>query len=104
MNNRFSRKDKQLICEEFSTSRQTMQDYCKKKQIGLSTLNRWMRELGYKRNKNKKSSLARVKIDTPTNLALNPIQMILSNGIKINLPPNFCKDSLKIILTSAGEF
>ena len=43
-----SEKEKKDIIKEFQNSRFTKEEYCKQKQIAISTLNRWLR---YEKNR-----------------------------------------------------
>ena len=96
----FSIEEKQALCQEFLKSGLSQVKFTASKGLGNSTLTRWLNDLGYKIRKKQvaeTSKLQQIKVSKPQ--PITPIQIILNNGTKINLPPNFCTDSLKSIIT-----
>ena len=100
MTKHFSIEEKKLLCKEFIDSKKLKKEFIANKGIGASSLGRWLRELGYKDSENSTLKLQPVNF-TKTNTAI-PIQVMLPNGTKVNIPPGFCADSLKLILSACG--
>ena len=102
----FSPAQAKAIYKEFLNSGKTKTDFCKEKKIGKSTLYKWQQQLGESVSA-KTALLKEILITKPSKIAeplgnLEPIQIILVNGTKINVPPNFCNPSLKLILQNLG--
>lgn len=105
MGKHVSESIKKLICKEYLSSGSTQKDFCVSKQITLSSLQRWLSNYGDKSPEAKSPPLQQLKIKANTNVnskVLNPIQVVLTSGIKINLPPNYCNHSLKSIISILG--
>lgn len=111
MRKTYSNTEARQLYNEFISSGKLKQIFCKEKKIGATTLYRWEKKFGacpkLKNHPDSKSTTLKEisitnSIANRSNARHEPIQIILLNGIKINIPPNFCKLSLEIILNNLG--
>ena len=98
----YSKEYKLSMCEEFFSKQQSTYNFCREKNIACSTFNRWISK--YRSNKSGRFFVeVGVKTaDIDIQRIKEPIQVVLPNKIKINIPPNFCSESLGLILLSIG--
>ena len=108
MRKSFSQVQAKAIYKEFLNSGQTKVDFCKDRKISESTLYKWQRQLD-SANSSNTTPLKEIFITPPDSKIakprkkLEPMQMVLVNGVKINIPPNFCISSLKLILQTLEQ-
>lgn len=101
MAKRFSVEYKKSLCEEFLASDLTRVLFCKNKNIGFSTLSRWLKTHNARDESRDAFQPLRTKYVEGVNcVADKMLQMILPNGIKINLPPQFCSSDLNSLLSA----
>ena len=94
MGKHFSQEQIKEIYKEFLNSGKTKAGFCKERQISESTLYKWQRLLEYPNSSNT-AALKEISITHPSGKItkprkkLEPMQMVLVSGVKINIPPNF---------------
>lgn len=100
MAKRFTVEYKKALCTDFLSGGLTRLLFCKSKGIGLSTLYRWLNKYNNTANTQGKFKPINVKHTNELNfLPSKTLQMILPNGIKINLPSQFCSSDLNSLLS-----
>lgn len=104
MGKKFTNEQKISICKEFTESNSSQREFVKIKNISMSSLNRWLSKFRDKKISNHADKAQKfTSISVENNITkLEPIQIVLNSGIKLNLPPNFCNKSLELILCLLG--
>lgn len=99
----YSKEKRQLICDEFTRSSETQEAFAKSKNIGLSTLSRWLSERKRAGDLKEFTLSHPIQISKAATRGLSPIQVVLLNGVKVNVPPDFCHASLESIFSLLGD-
>lgn len=83
--------------DSFNKSGLTQRDYCRQEELGYWTFNSWKRRFDKSESDVTLQELP-IKV-SPTHSACSPIEIILKNNLKLSIPDNFSKNSLKKIMS-----
>ncbi len=103
MAKQYSKQQRERLCDEFMQSGETREQFTKSKNIGLSTLWRWLSERKETRDSGKQRLSGPIQLVKVSSSRQEPIQIVLVSGIKINVPTHFCKESLAHVFSLLGE-
>ena len=85
MPKRFKDEERAIICNKWKASNLPREDFCRQNNVGLSTLDRWLRDARQATSAAPGKAIQFVPIEKPPVRRSNYLEMILPNGIALKL-------------------
>ncbi len=90
--NRYTHEEKYAHCEEWQKSGLSMNDYCRRSGLSVSTLSKWLSGISDKPNE-----AASIKPQSHASLVDQHIEIWLASGIRLKLPRTNLAEVIKIV-------